>query len=86
MCLPVWNEDNTPLWPEKHDADSLLTFMGFLSHRYRECAELAWGDFAVLDQPVRQVLAHQCSLEGSTMTGALTVLSDLTTRTSGYVR
>lgn len=23
VCLPVWNEDGTPLWPEKHDADSL---------------------------------------------------------------
>jgi predicted phage terminase large subunit-like protein len=23
VCLPVWNEDGTPLWPEKHDADTL---------------------------------------------------------------
>lgn len=23
VCLPVWNSDNTPLWPEKHDADTL---------------------------------------------------------------
>lgn len=23
VCLPVWNDDGTPLWPEKHDADTL---------------------------------------------------------------
>lgn len=23
VCLPVWNDDNTPLWPEKHDAETL---------------------------------------------------------------
>jgi len=23
LVIPVWNEDGTPLWPEKHDADTL---------------------------------------------------------------
>lgn len=23
VCLPVWNDDGTPLWPEKHDAETL---------------------------------------------------------------
>lgn len=23
LCLSVWNEDETPLWPEKHDAETL---------------------------------------------------------------
>lgn len=23
VCLPVWNDDGTPLWPEKHDAEAL---------------------------------------------------------------
>ena len=23
LCLSVWNDDDTPLWPEKHDADTL---------------------------------------------------------------
>ena len=23
VCLSVWNEDGTPLWPEKHDAPTL---------------------------------------------------------------
>lgn len=23
VCIPVWNEDGTALWPEKHDADTL---------------------------------------------------------------
>lgn len=23
LCVPAWNEDGTPLWPEKHDAETL---------------------------------------------------------------
>lgn len=49
----------------KQDPESLLTFVTFLTHRYRECVELSWGDFEVLDQPVRQVLAHCCTWEGA---------------------
>jgi trehalose synthase len=43
----------------KRDPESLLNFMIFLIRRYRECPELAWGEFSVLDQPFRQVIAHR---------------------------
>jgi trehalose synthase len=47
----------------KRDPDSLLTFMQLLIRRYRECPELGWGRFELLEQPARQVLAHRCSWE-----------------------
>jgi len=43
---------------QRRDPDSLLSFMTLLTQRYRECPELGWGQFAVLDQPHPQVLAH----------------------------
>ncbi|MFH5821639.1 alpha-amylase family protein [Georgenia sp. AZ-5] len=41
------------------DPDSLWSFMRGLIQTYRSCPELGWGDFEVLDQPHRQVLAHR---------------------------
>ena len=49
---------------QRRDPDSLLNFMGLLIRRYRECPELGWGRFEVLDQPHRSVLAHRCSWDG----------------------
>jgi trehalose synthase len=46
---------------QRHDDDSLLTFVQLLIRRYRECPELGWGEFEVLDQPHASVLAHRCS-------------------------
>lgn len=36
---------------QRRDPDLLLNFMGLLIRRYRECTELGWGTFEVLDQP-----------------------------------
>jgi hypothetical protein len=33
--------------------------------RYRECPELGWGEFAVLDQPHAQVLAHSVTWDAA---------------------
>ncbi|MCU1678736.1 MAG: treS [Frankiales bacterium] len=44
---------------QRHDRESLLHFIGMLTRRYRECPELGWGDFEVLDQPHTAVLAHR---------------------------
>jgi trehalose synthase len=46
---------------QRHDGDSLLAFVQLLIRRYRECPELGWGAFEVLDQPHTAVLAHRCS-------------------------
>ena len=43
---------------QRRDPDSLLSFISLLMQRYRECPELGWGEFAVLEQPHAQVLAH----------------------------
>ena len=47
---------------QRHDPESLLSFMKLLVRRYRESPELGWGKFAVLDQPHATVLAHECAL------------------------
>src|SRR5690242_2852645 len=45
---------------QRRDPESLLSFMKLLIRRYRECPELGWGGFEVLDQPHPSVLAHLC--------------------------
>jgi glycosidase len=44
---------------QRTDPSSLLEFIALLIRRYRESPELGWADFRVLDQPHRQVLAHE---------------------------
>ncbi|WP_258804005.1 alpha-amylase family protein [Pseudarthrobacter sp. NS4] len=51
----------------KRDPDSLFNFMATLIRRYRECAELGWGEFALIDQPEPAVFAHTCSTDGAAL-------------------
>jgi trehalose synthase len=48
---------------QRGDRDSLLNFVAMLMRRYRESPELGWADFTVLEQPHRNVLAHDCRWE-----------------------
>jgi trehalose synthase len=52
---------------QRRDGDSLLAFVTLLVRRYRECPELGWGAFEVLDQPHGTVLAHRLTWDGSSM-------------------
>jgi trehalose synthase len=52
---------------QRHDPDSLLRFMSLLIRRYRDCPELGWGEFTVLEQPHVSVLAHRCSLDEASL-------------------
>jgi glycosidase len=52
---------------QRRDPESLLSFMKLLTRRYRECPELGWGAFELLDQPHTAVLAHLCQWEDGTM-------------------
>ena len=52
---------------QRHDPDSLFSFMRTLTHCYRDCPELGWGEFAVLDQPNRSILVHTCTWQGRTV-------------------
>jgi glycosidase len=46
---------------QRRDGDSLQAFIKLLIKRYRESPELGWSQFSVLDQPHRNVLAHECA-------------------------
>jgi glycosidase len=48
---------------QRGDRESLLNFIALLIRRYRESPELGWADFTVLEQPHRNVLAHDCRWE-----------------------
>ncbi|TDE97366.1 trehalose synthase [Occultella glacieicola] len=50
---------------QRHDPDSLWTFMRELIAVRRACFELGWGALSVLRTDAPQVLAHRCDLEGS---------------------
>jgi glycosidase len=52
---------------QRRDPESLLSFLKLLIRRYRECPELGWGGFEVLDQPHASVLAHLCRWEDGSM-------------------
>jgi len=58
---------------QRKDPDSLLAFFRRLIARRKECPELGWGAFEVLDQPHAAVLAHLCSWDD----GALVALHNL---------
>jgi glycosidase len=52
---------------QRHDPDSLLIWMRQLIQLYRECPELAWGDFQVLDAGDPTVFAHRADCDGGTV-------------------
>jgi hypothetical protein len=52
---------------QRRDPGSLLNFMTLLTKRYRECPELGWGSFEVLDQPYAEVLAHRCTWDDGSL-------------------
>ncbi|MFC4554633.1 alpha-amylase family protein [Georgenia faecalis] len=45
----------------RRDPDSLLHHVTELAQRYRECPELGWGTYEVLEHDVPSVLAHRCT-------------------------
>ncbi|WP_028281083.1 alpha-amylase family protein [Arthrobacter sp. H5] len=59
--------DNVNVTSARRDPDSLLSFMGTLIRRYRECPELGWGEFSLIKQPNNAVLAHRCVWEGNSI-------------------
>lgn len=55
----AFGPDHINVATQRTDPDSLLAFISQLTRRYRESPELGWAPFLVLDQPHRQVLAHE---------------------------
>ncbi|NMR20285.1 alpha-amylase family protein [Cellulomonas fimi] len=58
---------------QRRDPDSLLSHISLLIRRYRECPELGWAPVKILEQPFREVLAHQCTWDD----GSLVALHNL---------
>jgi maltose alpha-D-glucosyltransferase/alpha-amylase len=54
---------------QRRDQDSLLNWMRRMIECYRECPELAWGSYTVLDPgpQARPVLAHRSDCDGATV-------------------
>jgi trehalose synthase len=52
---------------QRREPDSLLNWMERLIRRRRECPELGWGEWALLDQDDPAVLAHRADWGGSTI-------------------
>ncbi|WP_199439998.1 alpha-amylase family protein [Umezawaea beigongshangensis] len=52
---------------QQRDPDSLMSWVKMLIERYRECPELAWGDYEVLDTGEPSVFAHRCSTPSGTV-------------------
>ena len=46
---------------QRSDPDSLLSFVGLLARRYRECPEVGMGEAEVLDHDIPSVLIHRCT-------------------------
>ena len=67
MVQGGYGPDHVNVHDQKRDPDSLWTFVRGLVQTYRECPELGWGQFTELRQPAREVLAHACTWEGSTV-------------------
>ncbi|MFC6680379.1 hypothetical protein ACFQE7_31225 [Nonomuraea ferruginea] len=52
---------------QKRDTDSLLRWFQLLIERYRECPELAWGEYEPLDAGHPAVHAHRSDADGATV-------------------
>ncbi|MEV4314860.1 alpha-amylase family protein [Actinocrispum sp. NPDC049592] len=52
---------------QRRDHRSLLSWIRLLIERYRDCPELAWGEFEVLDTGAPAVLAHRCHIDGQSV-------------------
>lgn len=45
----------------------MLSWIKLLIVRYRECPELAWGKYTILDTDDPAVLAHRCDIDDGTV-------------------
>ncbi|AWB88073.1 alpha-amylase family protein [Mycetocola zhujimingii] len=65
LTAPVVDDGYAPRFvnvaEQRHEPGSLLSFIRTLIRTYRNSSEIGWGDFEVLDQPNRAVLAHVVS-------------------------
>ncbi|HEX6343533.1 alpha-amylase family protein [Umezawaea sp.] len=56
---------NINVQSQQRDQTSLLNWIRQLVERYRDCPELAWGDFQVLKTEDPAAFAHRCDADGT---------------------
>ncbi|GGT26704.1 alpha-amylase family protein [Nonomuraea spiralis] len=59
--------DRVNVADQRRDTDSLLRWFQLLIERYRECPELAWGQYTVLDAGDDAIFVHRCDADGATV-------------------
>jgi maltose alpha-D-glucosyltransferase/alpha-amylase len=72
LCRPVVDDERfgphaINVTRQRRDDESLLNWFERLIRRRRECPELGFGTFEILDAGGPSVLAHRCDWEGSTV-------------------
>lgn len=71
LCRPFpaapYGPDQVNVVAQRHDPDSLFSFIRERIRCYRECPELGWGTTSVLDHDTASVFAHRCDWEGGTV-------------------
>jgi maltose alpha-D-glucosyltransferase/alpha-amylase len=63
----AWGPERVNVTAQRRDPDSLLNWFERLIRRRRECPEVGFGTLSVLDTGARNVLAHRCDWDGSTV-------------------
>jgi hypothetical protein len=61
---------------QRHDPDSLLSWMERVIRRRRETPELAWGTWEVLETDIDAVLAHRCDWDGRSIVAVHNLASE----------
>jgi trehalose synthase len=67
LATGEYGPDRVNVVSQLRDPESLLSWMTLLIRRYRQCPELAWGRFTVLDHGVPAVFAHRADHDGGTV-------------------
>ncbi|MCC6498220.1 MAG: alpha-glucosidase C-terminal domain-containing protein [Propionibacteriaceae bacterium] len=82
-----YGPEHVNLADQQHDPDSLWSFMRRLIGIRRRRPELGWGEFEVIEQPVRTVLAHRVALDGAAVVAVHNFSADpATVRLAGRLR
>jgi trehalose synthase len=71
LCRPFpaapYGPDEVNVVSQRHDPDSLFSFVRERIRCYRDCPELGWGSTTVLDHDAPSVFAHRCDWAGGTV-------------------
>jgi trehalose synthase len=71
LPAPIAEGDYSPehvnVAAQRRDPDSLLNWIKLLIQRYRECPELSWGKYTILEHESKSVFAHRSDYESGTV-------------------